>query len=47
MEFEVHLVQQFIPSIHKSTKQFCFSLACDAPKLWNGLSDDILSATFL
>ena len=47
MEGEVLEVPQFIPSVHKSTKEFGFSLAYDAPKVWNELLDDIHSATSL
>ena len=48
MEGEVLEVPQFIPSVHKSSsKQFGFSLAYDAPKVWNELLDDIHSATSL
>ena len=35
---------QFIASVHKSSKQFGFSFAYDAPNLWNELPDDIHSA---
>ena len=34
-------VPRFQPTIHKSTKQFGFSLAFDAPTLWNSLPEDI------
>ena len=44
MEVDVLEVQQFIPSVHKSTKQFGFSFANNAPKVWNELPDDIHSA---
>ena len=32
---------KFQPTIHKSTKQFGFSFAFDAPTLWNSLPEDI------
>ena len=47
MDGEVLRVTQFIPSIRKSTRQFGFSFAYDAPKVWNELPDDICSATSL
>ena len=34
-------VPKFQPTIHKSTKQFCFSFAFDAPTVWNSLPEDI------
>ena len=34
-------VPKFQPKIHKSTKQFGFSLAFDAPTVWNSLPEDI------
>ena len=34
MEGEVLEMPQFIPSVHKSTKQFGFIFAYDAPKVW-------------
>ena len=34
-------VPKFQPTIHKSTKQFGFSLAFDAPTVWNSLPEDI------
>ena len=34
-------VPKFQPTIHKSTKQFGFSFAFDAPTVWNSLSEDI------
>ena len=34
-------VPQFQPTIHKSTKQFGFSFAFDAPTVWNSLPEDI------
>ena len=46
MEGEVLEVPQFIPSLHKSTQQFGFSFAHDAPKVWNELLDDTHSVTF-
>ena len=32
------------PKIHKSTKQFGFSFAFDAPTVWNSLPEDILAS---
>ena len=32
---------KFQPTIHKSTKQFGFSFAFDAPTVWNSLPEDI------
>ena len=46
MEDEVLEVPQFIPSIHKSTKQFGFSFSYDAEKVWICLPDDMHSAIF-
>ena len=34
-------VPKFQPKIHKSTKQFGFSFAYDAPNVWNSLPEDI------
>ena len=34
-------VSKFQPKIHKSTKQFGFSFAFDAPAVWNSLPEDI------
>ena len=34
-------VPNFQPTIHKSTKQFGFSFAFDAPTVWNSLPEDI------
>ena len=34
-------VPKFQPTIHKSTKQFGFSFAFDAPTIWNSLPEDI------
>ena len=34
-------VPKFQPTMHKSTKQFGFSLAFDAPTVWNSLPEDI------
>ena len=34
-------VLKFQPKIHKSTKQFSFSFAFDAPTVWNSLPEDI------
>ena len=34
-------VPKFQPTIHKSTKQFGFSFAFDAPNVWNSLPEDI------
>ena len=34
-------VPKFEPTIHKSTKQFGFSFAFDAPTVWNSLPEDI------
>lgn len=36
---------QYTPSIHKSKKHFGFSFAFDAPKIWNGLPDEVRSAS--
>ena len=47
MEGEVLEVPQFIPYVHKSSKQFGFSFAYDAPKVWNQMLYDICSATTL
>ena len=38
-------VSQFIPSVHKSTKQFGFSFANDTPMVWSELPDEIRSAS--
>ena len=35
------VVPKFQPSVHKSSKQFGYSFAFDAPTLWNALPDDI------
>ena len=37
-------VPKFQPTIHKSTKQFGFSFAFDAPTLWNSLPEDICAS---
>ena len=37
-------VPKFQPTIHKSTKQFGFSFACDAPTVWNSLPEDICAS---
>ena len=37
-------VPKFQPTIHKSTKQFCFSFAFDAPTVWNSLPEDICAS---
>ena len=34
-------VPKFQPTIHKSTKQFGFSFAFNAPTVWNSLPEDI------
>ena len=34
-------VPKFQPTIHKSTKQFGFNFAFDAPTVWNSLPEDI------
>ena len=34
-------VPKFQTTIHKSTKQFGFSFAFDAPTVWNSLAEDI------
>ena len=34
-------VPKFQPTFHKSTKQFGFSFAFDAPTAWNSLPEDI------
>ena len=34
-------VPKFQPKIHKSTKQFGFSFAFDAPTIWNSFPEDI------
>ena len=44
MDGEVLEVPQFIPSVHKSSKQFAFNFAYDDHKVWNELPDDIHSA---
>ena len=44
MEADILEVLQFIPSVHKSSKQFGFRFAYDAAKVW---LDDIYSATSL
>ena len=36
-----HNVPKFRPTIHKSTEQFGFSFAFDAPTVWNSLPEDI------
>ena len=38
------VVPKFQPSVHKSSKQFGYSFAFDAPTLWNALPDDIQAA---
>ena len=47
MDGQVPEVSQFIPTIHKSTKQFIYSFANDFVKVLNGLPNDIWSATSL
>ena len=47
MEGKILELPQFVSSVHKSTKQFDFSFAYDAPKVWNELPDDILSTISL
>ena len=47
IEGEVLEVPQFIPSVHKLSKQFGFSFVFDAPKVWNESLDDICSVRFL
>ena len=47
MESEVLEVPTFILSVYKSPKQFSFTFAYDAPKVWNELLDDISCATSL
>ena len=42
-----HLGTTVFSSVHKSTKQFGFSFACDAQKVQSEFSDDIRSATSL
>ena len=37
-------VPKFKPTIHKSTKQFGFSFAFDAPTVWNSLPEDICAS---
>ena len=37
-------VPKFQPKIHKSTKQFGFSFAFDAPIVWNSLPEDICAS---
>ena len=39
MEGEVLEVQHFIPSLQKTSRQFGFIFAYDAPKIWNELPD--------
>ena len=38
------VVPKFQPTIHMSTKQFCFSFAFDAPTVWNSLPEDICAS---
>ena len=40
-------VPKFQPTFHKSTKQFGFSFAFDAPTLWNSLPEDICASPLL
>ena len=40
-------IPQFAPSVHKSKKHFGFSFAFDAPKIWNGLPDEVKLASSL
>ena len=40
-------VPKFQPSIHKSTKQFGFSFAFDAPTVWNSLPEDIRASPII
>ena len=40
-------VPKFQPTIHKSTKQFGFSFAFDAPTVWNSLPEDIRASPTL
>ena len=37
-------VPKFQPTVHKSTKQFGFSFAFDAPTVWNSLPEDICAS---
>ena len=37
-------VQKFQPTIHKSSKQFGFSFAFDAPTVWNSFVEDICAS---
>ena len=41
------VVPKFHPSVHKSSKQFGYSFAFDAPTLWNALPDNIRAAPSL
>ena len=34
-------IPQFALSVHKAKKDFSFSFAFDAPKIWNGLPDEV------
>ena len=47
MEGKVLGVSQFIPFAHKSSRQFSFSFAYNAPKVWDELLDDIISCISL
>ena len=38
-------VPKFQAKIHKSTKQFGFSFAFDAPTVWNSLPEDICASS--
>ena len=40
-------IPHFATSLYKSSKHFGLSFAHDAPKIWNGLPDDVRSATSL
>ena len=40
-------VPKFQPTIHKSTKQFGFSFAFDAPTVWNSLQEDIRASPII
>ena len=40
-------VPKFQPKIHKSTEQFGFSFAFDAPTVWNSLPEDIRASPII
>ena len=42
-----HNVPKFRPTIHKSTEQFGFSFAFDAPTVWNSLPEDICASPII